>query len=594
MRRIGRVKVAVVALAMFFAASVQGQALKLVPANALVVVKIKNLSDVSKKVALLSQQWGLANIRPELNDPLGTLLTAANLGPGLNKNGEVVVAVMEPGPGQREPNIVALVPVTDFAAFSKALPNAKEEGELMTFSMGGSPQPGYVANWGEYAAISPQKANVTQKGTGLVLSAVAEKEFASKDVVAYANMKEIRKQALPQIQQFKPMIMQNMEKGIAQMPGGNPKYAPLMKAYFMTIFSIVEGFIRDADGAALGVNLSKDGISTTLLADFQPGSYSGKIVSSMKNGDGSLTAGLPEGKYLFYGGIASNTDPAVRAQVMNDFLAPIEKEAAALGADGKAIMDYLANSKIMFGAMKQMSFGMVAPAPNTVAQEGFVQVVSVVKGDAKTMAEAQKKMLATENEFMKMWGAGDLMKVERKDGVKTVDGVTLDLMTMTMNGQPQTPMEQQMAFMTQMMYGQNGVNAYTGVIGNDKMVSVLSSNEALLNAAVSAAKTDADPLSKGPAAKVTAALPQNRIAGFYVAVDQIATTVFDFMASRNMPVGVKLPPNLPPLAAVVDVEGSAIRVDGYIPSQTVQSLIAAGMQMWLNNMQGGAGQPNGL
>jgi hypothetical protein len=36
-------------------------------------------------------------------------------------------------------------------------------------------------------------------------------------------------------------------------------------------------------------------------------------------------------------------------------------------------------------------------------------------------------------------------------------------------------------------------------------------------------------------------------------------------------------------------------VDGYIPAQTVQSLIAAGMQMWLQGMNGGgAGQPGGL
>ena len=46
----------------------------------------------------MSQAWGLANIRPELNDPLGTLLTAANLGPGLNKNGEAAVAIMMPAP----------------------------------------------------------------------------------------------------------------------------------------------------------------------------------------------------------------------------------------------------------------------------------------------------------------------------------------------------------------------------------------------------------------------------------------------------------------------------------------------------------------
>ena len=51
--------------------------------------------------------------------------------------------------------MVVLVPVTDYKTFATSLPNAKAEGELTSFTMGGNPQPGYVANWGKFAAISP-------------------------------------------------------------------------------------------------------------------------------------------------------------------------------------------------------------------------------------------------------------------------------------------------------------------------------------------------------------------------------------------------------------------------------------------------------
>ena len=140
--------------------------LQSVPSEAVLVVKVKNIQDVSAKVAALSQQWGLANIRPELNDPLGTLLTAANLGPGLDKTGEAAMAMLDFGNkgGGGEPNMVILIPVTDFKAFAASLPNAKPEGEMMSFSMGGNPQPGYAAGWGKYAALYPKKELLAKPG----------------------------------------------------------------------------------------------------------------------------------------------------------------------------------------------------------------------------------------------------------------------------------------------------------------------------------------------------------------------------------------------------------------------------------------------
>jgi hypothetical protein len=150
-------------------------------------------------------------------------------------------------------------------------------------------------------------------------------------------------------------------------------------------------------------------------------------------------------------------------------------------------------------------------------------------------------------------------------------------------------------FIMQMLYGQNGMTGYTGALGADKVLGVVGGNEALLTSAVQAAKSGADDLAKGPTESVLKALPANRRAALFVSVDTIAATVLDVMAQRGMPGGVKLPPNLPPLAAAIATEGTAVRMDGYIPAQTVQALIAAGMQMWLQNMQGGgAGQPGGL
>ncbi|MDB5320194.1 MAG: hypothetical protein JWN40_1825 [Phycisphaerales bacterium] len=593
MRNARKFALALVALAMFIATSARAQVLTMVPADAMVVFKIKNMQDVSAKVATLSQQWGLVNIRPELNDPLGTLLTAANLGPGLNKNGEAAVAVLKPEQGAGEPRIVAIVSVTDYKTFATSLPNAKADGDVTTFGLQGNPQPMYVKDWGKYAAISNSKEMVAAKGTGVQAGGVSAKELASKDLIVFANMKAISKEVLPQFQQMKPQMLQMMDQGLAAGGGINPKYAPVIKAYMAQIFDVMEGFLRDSTGAAFGINLTKDGISTTLMAEFEPGSYGGKAIAGMKNTDASFTAGLPDGKYFMYGGMTIN--PATDLKLLNDFVAPMEKELTAMGAEGKPMLDYLNAFRGYIGAAKQTNFGLVAPPANAIGQQGLIQMVNVIMGDTAKLTAAQKQMMATQGEIMKITGAGDMVKTSMTPAAKTVDGVTLDSFTATVNMQPQTPQEQQAAFMLQMLYGPKGLTGYSGPVGTDKMVTVAGGDDALLSAAIQAAKNNSDPLGKGVAAKVSAGLPQNRLGAFYLPLDTIATTVLDVMAARGMPGGVKLPPNLPPLAWAVDSEGSAIRVDGYIPAQTVQSLIAAGMQMWLQGMNGGgAGQPGGL
>jgi hypothetical protein len=592
MRNVRRLALAVVALAMFIAVSARAQVLTLLPSDAMVVIKIKNMQDVSAKVAALSQQWGLANIRPELNDPLGTLLTAASLGPGLNKAGEAAVAIMEPAPGRGEPNMIFLVPVTDYKAFSTSLPNAKVEGELTVVTFGGNPQPGYVADWGKYAAISPTKEMLAKKGAGMQVAGASGKELESKDLVVYANLKVVRKEALPKLQQSKPQVLQEFEKAMANGPFANPKFTPVLKAAVAQIIEMAEGFLRDTDGVTFGINLSKDGISTTLMTDFNPTSYMGKAVAGMKNTDASFTVGLPDAKYFFYGGMVFN--PQIDLQLFNDFVAPIEKELAAMGNDGKPVLDYLAASRMALEATKQTSFGIVAPPANAIGQQGLIQEVILVSGDTAKLTSAQTQMFAAQRGILSMVGLADAVKISATPGAKTVEGVTVDQFVTTVNFQPQTPQEQQTAVLLQMLGGQNGFTGYSGVVGADKMLTVAGGGDQLLTLAIQAAKSNSDTVGQGVAAKVSAGLPKSRLAAFYLPVDTIATTILDVMAARGMPGGVKLPPNLPPLAAALDSEGSALRIDGYIPAQTVQSLIAAGMQMWLQGMQGGAGQPGGL
>jgi hypothetical protein len=279
-------------------------------------------------------------------------------------------------------------------------------------------------------------------------------------------------------------------------------------------------------------------------------------------------------------------------QIINDFLAPIEKEIAALGPDGKGLQDYINAVKAYAAALKSQSFGMVAPA-GMIGQEAFFQFVSVQRGDADKMIESTRSMFASQEALMKaMGGAQAQMQVTTavKENAKTIDGVTFHEMTTQFTlpqGGARNPQAMQAQQMRTWMYGPGGMKTYVGKLAPDKVIGASGVSDATIQQLIASAKAGQDTLSASPAAKPTAdQLPRTRIAGIFVAIDQIALTVANYAKAFGMPINFQLPQNLPPLGAAFTVEGTAIRGDGYIPVKTIQSVIAAGMQTYMQ-MQGG-------
>ena len=132
----------------------------MMPSEAIVVVKVKNVQEVNTKIANLGQQWGLVNMMPQVGDLMGTLFTVTGL-VGIDKGGDAAVGMLMPTPG-KEPDIIVLVPVSDYKAFAGSLPNSKPDGDLTTFAPPNN-KPGFVADWGKYAAISPSKDMVAKR-----------------------------------------------------------------------------------------------------------------------------------------------------------------------------------------------------------------------------------------------------------------------------------------------------------------------------------------------------------------------------------------------------------------------------------------------
>src|SRR5690606_25833933 len=91
---------------------------------------------------------------------------------------------------------------------------------------------------------------------------------------------------------------------------------------------------------------------------------------------------------------------------------------------------------------------------------------------------------------------------------------------------------------------------------------------------------------------VLAKLPPERLMVMFIALDQWALTGANLASQMfRLPINLQLPPDLPPVGVSVATEGTALRVDGYIPTKLVQSIVAAAMQAMGGGPGGGPGGP---
>ena len=589
------------ALLMTMSSAASAQVLQQVPADALVVIKVRNLQDVSKKASGMMQAMGVANLSPAMADPLAAMQEQSGIKNGLDANGDVAVfvpaSVMDNPDAEQKPAVI-LWPVTDYKAFIANFPEAQTEGAVSTFKMGENPNDSYAANWGKYAAVSQVKELVANKpaNLGLKVAGLAAKELDGKDITVLFNVAPARAKLLPKLKESRPQVIADMKEKMGE-DEAQKKYVPLAEAAINGAMDLAEQLLNETNAATYGINLTNEGINTTAIAEFDPKSKLGMRAAQIKGSGGSMLTGLPEGKYLFFGG--GQLDPKVITETLNDLLKPIEAELAKLGPDGKVFTDYLASARQALGATQASRFGMVAPA-GQLGQESIIQMINLATGDGKTLYDAQKKMFAASDAITQLAAQGKVQsKLTLTPNAKTVAGVQLDTFQSAIapaEGAAEDAEAAQMKQMMSMMYGPNGISGVTGLVNDKTLVTVTGGSDELVEKAVTAAKSNQDVLGK--LAGVTAVskhLPQNRNLVVYLPIDQMITTGLTYAQQFGMPVQVQLPADLPPVGITAGAEGSAIRVDSHVPSQLVQSLIAAGMQAFMQ-MQGGQqpGGPGGL
>jgi len=593
--------VAVLIVAAGMCTGAQAQVMDQVPAEAFVVVKCAKLQDTSAKLAKFMHELGVDAFQPELADPLGALQGKMKAQNGVDKNGELAWVFCDPAVAENEPDksVLVLVPISDYKAFLSNWPDAKADGNISEVNFGNADEPGFVANWGKYAAISPSKAVVGLKPAGIKAQGLAAKEIASKDIVAFVNMPKLREKAQPKLAEARTKLQGEVEQGLANDADAQ-KYAPVVKALVNELVDVADQLMKDASGVTYGIGLEDQGIRTTVVAEFNSGSDTGNAVAKLKNTNEPLLAGLPTGKYLVFGGGIS--DPQATLALINKFVDPLVAElkkvnaGAGGGADNDAtagaISKYVDAFKAYVGALQGQPFGMIAPG-GQIGQEPLIQFVSIQKGDPNKLKSAQQQMMTTQQDMMKALSGGkQAMKVTQTPNAKTVEGVSFDQMVSQVDVAAAGPNAQQAQMMMNTMYGPNGITILSGVVG-DRLLVASGVTDEVLAQAVRSAKANVNNLDKlAGVQSVSAQLPKNRSAAFFIPLDQIVNTAATYAQAFGMPVQIQLPQDLPPIGGTIATEGNAVRLDSYTPTELVRAVVAAGMQV-AQQMQGGGRHPGG-
>ncbi|HEV8292259.1 MAG TPA: hypothetical protein VGP94_10060 [Tepidisphaeraceae bacterium] len=591
MKVLRRATVAIVVLSLFLCSAVRAQGIKQLPANPMVVIKMNNPEGISKKLADWSQKLGLANFDPAFADPLGALKKQLNIKEGLDGKGEIVVGVYESPQPNDEPLIVALLPVSDYKAFLGNLANLKTEGEVSSFTLPDEQEPFYTANWGNFAAITPTKDLLTKKPEGVEVTGSAAKQLDSNDVTVFANMKVLSAKALPKFREGRGMALNGLDAELKRNPQMNQKFVPVIKVVVNQVLNGVEQFLTDSQSVTWGINIAPQGITTSLQAEFTADSYCGKTVASLKNSNASLINGLPARKYFAFGG--SVMDPKTTTKIMEDILGPIQKELAALGDDTKGLNTAIDSMKAGMSTIDSFSFGYVQPT--AIGQQSMIQAVMVYEGDAKKLAEAERAYMQASADVFKLMpqAPGMNMAMEVKPAARTVEGVALDPFSVKFNFDANTPEAAQAKQMINMFYGPNGLNGFMGALSDKNYLMVMGGDDELLTSAIQSAKKKEDVLSQTDLVKaISAQLPKERAIVYYVALDNIATTVLDFMGQMGFKIPLKLP-EMSPIGISMSTEGAVLRIDTAVSADMIEKMVSAGMQAAMM-MQNPAGKRGGL
>jgi hypothetical protein len=581
---------------------VRGQVLEQVPSDAVGVFEVKDLQGLSTKVAKFAKTLGIDQFDPRWADPLASLQDEFDLKQGVNKTGDMAIAVFDrpdkkqakdnsPAGEGGAPPVVVLISTDDYKAFLGNFADVKDEGDgISQATVKKDQEKLYIMQRGKYAVSAMDKLLLTgHKDLGLKLEGAAAKDVESKDAIFFVDIKTLRPRIQDGMKQAHEMMNQQFNNANANGNAGNPfaaQMTPQMRKIMDIYFKVGQQIVKDVRWAEFSFNLTDIGINTGSVASFETDSDLGKMMAQVQNTDQPLLAGLPEATYFAYG--AAKVSPEVASKLFGDYVQPMMKDMLSGNADADKEIDAAKDAVL---ATKTLAGGYVSTggAPG----QGLLGVVAVAHGDANKILADRKISMAALSQMMGFMGTKNSINIAFGEPT-TVSDVKLENYTMKFNFDGKDQQAAAAKQVISMIYGRDGLHGSMGVVNPDTLVELVGTDDQLASAAIAAAKDNTDALDQMKGVqKVAAELPKSRAFEGFIALDNVANAAVKLAKQQGLAVQFKLPPNLPPIGISGGTQESSVRFNMLIPTQLIQSITAAGMQAFMQQ-NGGAGNGGGI
>jgi len=527
-------------------------ALDRVPANAQIVVAVRDLDSLRTKVTGMITAVG-APMPDEMKMGMDGFMGTA----GLNPKGSlaVVVTIPEQGMGEAEPDMVLLMPVSDSAAFIKAWGGSGDKiSEVKMF--GQEHESGFAKDIGNgYVAIGKTKEGVEkfEGKTGSkaahtkALGAMGNRVSDSADVIMIANFPQMKSHIENGVQEMKD----SMEGMAAMMPDGGAQLGTMMKL----VTSVADAVMKDGESGIIGLGIDSKGVNFDVAANFREGTESAKQFAAEGKAS-AMSAGLPAGDFLFAGSFDWSS-PGVRQMVKTLNSATEDGSAFSKLSSMSAWIDNAEGYSYYLGAA-DLGNGLFSNSAVTLTSKEPAKAAAAWKA---SLTEANGK---SEN--------GMTFKTEYKDNAKTIGGVQASSFGMTFDVDQNNEMAGPMQMVMPMLFGPEGkMSGY--VATTDKMlVMTLSKNSALLENVLNSAKSGKGFATNALVQQTAERLPADRVMDAYIGVKSVMDMAQGAMAMFGAPAEFEVPAQIAPIGMSASMNKGGMHYRMHVPTDVIKSI----------------------
>ena len=566
-----------------------------VPANAPLVMTLRNAEQVTERFTKFIESMAM----PMLAADEGPVAQVKELlgSAGLDSKGSIAIAIVPGADGkvtldsdaESEPTAVILLPVTDYAAFVKAIGGTKTDG-IAAVKLDDTSA--YAKDLGGgYAALTtvdgllntfdgkPGNAATHAKALGKNGDAISD----ASDMLFIAN--------IPLLQEQIKEMAGEMKTQAEQMAAMAGEQGDQLKSSVQLASVVFDTFARDASVGVIGLGFGEKGVSIDIGAQFKEGSELAGMFSTSGNTAGLL--GKVPNIPFYFAGAFDTSSASVRTMMKNlakmqEAQIPAEQRAAVQAGMGA----WMANADKVDGYAAVMG-----ASPAAVMGGGLLvtPVTSTATSDAKGM------LATTADTMQKSSGlkVGPMTTTNTyKSDAADINGVKVDTWSSVMEFDPNDPMAAQAQMMQGMIFGQGGLSGMNAAVEGG-VVGIMSQNTPLMTNALDSAKSGKNAMGADPILKdVASNLPAGRVAEMYIGVKPLMEAIVGAAAMFGGAPEIKMPAQLSPVGMGMAANNGGVDLRIFIPSDVVKGVadvmqqFNAGMEDDMDDMDGdGGGNP---